>query len=163
MASETRGGLVLIGLMKLLKGLGLLLLGASVLSLWHRDAAETIRHCIEFMRVDSHAPLVEHLLAKVAGLSQPTLRRLGVGTLLYAVVFGTEGVGLVLGMAWAEYMTTGVTVSFLPIEGYEMLEHPSRVKALVLLINVAVVLYLVLEIRRRRRLAESQRRPPLAP
>jgi uncharacterized membrane protein (DUF2068 family) len=162
MASETRGGLVLIGVMKLLKGFGLLLVGASVLTLLHRDAAETIRHCIEFMRVDSHAPLVEHLLAKVAGVSPPTLRRLGVGTLLYAVVFGTEGVGLVLGMAWAEYMTTGVTVSFLPIEGYEMLEHPSRVKALVLLINVGVVLYLLLEIRRRR-LAESQRRPPLAP
>ncbi len=78
------------------------------------------------------------------------MRRLGVGTLVYAAVFGIEGVGLLLGKSWAEYMTTGVTISFLPIEAYELIVHPSGTKALVTLINVAVVIYLVLEIRRRR-------------
>jgi len=78
------------------------------------------------------------------------LHRLGVGTLLYAAVFATEGVGLLLAKPWAEYMTTIVTVSFLPIEAYELLKHPSVVKGLVVLINLTVVIYLVLEIRRRR-------------
>jgi len=150
MAGEKRGGLLLIGAMKLLKGLGLLVLGASLLSLVHRDAAETIRHWLEFLRIDSHARLVEELLAKVAGVNRHTLRQLGVGTLLYAAVFGTEGVGLILGATWAEYMTACVTVSFLPIEGYELITRASVVKALVILINIAVVVYLVHEIRRRR-------------
>ncbi len=150
MAHESRRGLQAIGVLKLLKALGLLVLGIGVLSLQHRDAEGTVRQWIEFLRVDSHGRLVDHLLEKVAGISPRTLHRLGVGTLLYAAVFATEGVGLLLAKPWAEYMTTIVTLSFLPIEVYELIKHPSVVKALVLLINLAVVIYLVLEIRRRR-------------
>jgi uncharacterized membrane protein (DUF2068 family) len=73
-----------------------------------------------------------------------------VGTLLYAIVFAIEGVGLLLEKTWAEYLTTAVTVSFLPIEVYELVEHPSVTKALLVLINGAVVVYLALQIRRRR-------------
>jgi uncharacterized membrane protein (DUF2068 family) len=47
-------------------------------------------------------------------------------------------------------MTTFVTLSFLPIEAYELIHHPTGAKVVVILINVAVVVYLVLEIRRRR-------------
>ena len=150
MVSEKRGGLMLIGAMKLMKGFGLVALGIGVLSLQRGDAAQTLRHWIEFLRVDTHAHLIEKLLIKVAGIDHHTMRRLGVGTLAYAVVFGTEGVGLLLGKTWAEYMTTGVTISFLPIEGYEMILHPSVIKALVTAANIAIVLYLVYEIRRRR-------------
>ena len=157
MASARRRGLELIGAMKLLKGAALLVVGVGLLSLLHRDAEETVRAWIEFLRIDVHAHLVERLLAKVAGIHHNTLRSLGVGTLLYAVVFGTEGVGLLLGQGWAEYMTTLVTVSFLPIEGYELITHPSVLKGLVILINAAVVVYLVIEIRRRRRAERSER------
>jgi uncharacterized membrane protein (DUF2068 family) len=150
MASKTPRGLLLIGVLKLLKALALLLVGVGLLSTLHRDVAQAVRDWIEFFRLDSHARLIDELLAKVAGISHQTLRRLGVGTLLYATVFGIEGVGLLLGKTWAEYMTTGVTVSFLPIEVYEMSAHPSAMKAVVTLINVAVVIYLVMEIRRRR-------------
>ena len=150
MASETPRGLLLIGALKLLKGLSLLVLGIGLLSLLHRDAAEAVRNWIGFFRLDVHARLIEKLLAKIAGINHQTMRRLGVGTLVYAAVFGIEGVGLLFGKAWAEYMTTGVTVSFLPLEVYELIKHPSGTKVLVTLINVAVVIYLVLEIRRRR-------------
>jgi uncharacterized membrane protein (DUF2068 family) len=159
MPQESRRGLMLIGVMKLLKGIGLLVLGVGVLSLMHRDAEETVRGWVEFLRVDSHGRLVDRLLEKVAGISPRTLRRLGVGTLLYAAVFATEGIGLLFAKPWAEYMTTGVTVSFLPIEAYEFFKHPSVVKAVVTLINVAVVVYLVLEIRRRRSQAREHNQP----
>jgi uncharacterized membrane protein (DUF2068 family) len=56
-------------------------------------------------------------------------------------------------------MTTLVTVSFLPIEAYELFKHPSVVKGIVILINLAVVVYLVWEIRQRR----AQARMPNAP
>ena len=148
--SETRRGLVVIGVFKLLKSLALFVAGVGVLSLLHRDAAATLRAWIDFLRLDAHAHLIEKLIARVAGTSHRTMRELGVGTLLYAVVFGIEGVGLLLGKAWAEYLTALVTVSFLPIEGYELLTHPSLVKGLVIAINAAIIVYLVIEIRRRR-------------
>lgn len=152
MATRTRRGLMAIGVMKLLKGLALLALGVGLLSLLDRDAAETIRHWIEYIRVDPHDRLINHLLVEIAGVSQHTMRRLGVGTLLYSVVFCTEGVGLLMAKHWAEYMTAGVTTSFLPLEAYELIVHPSVVKALVIAINVVVVAYLVQEIRKERAL-----------
>jgi uncharacterized membrane protein (DUF2068 family) len=170
MASRTRRGLLLIGGLKLLKGLALLVAGIGVLSLLHRDAAETVRHWIEYIRIDPRDRLIDHFLSKVAGVSPRTLRHLGVGTLLYAAVFCTEGVGLLLSKHWAEYMTAGVTASFLPLELYELIAHPSAVKAVVIVLNVAVVVYLVLEIRRERafhksapRSTESNPAPPPAP
>jgi len=157
MARETPRGLLLIGALKLLKGLALLLLGVGLLSMLHRDAAAVVRHWLQFFRLDVHARLLEAMLAKIAGINHQTMRRLGVGTLVYSAVFGIEGVGLLLGKAWAEYMTIAVTVSFLPIEAYELMAHPSAMKALVTLINVAVVIYLMFEIRRRR--TNEQLRP----
>ena len=150
MARKIPTGLLLIGWLKLLKALALLLLGTSLLSLLHRDAAEAMRHWIELLRVDPHTRLVEKLLAKVAGIRHETMERLGIGSLAYATVFGAEGLGLLLGKGWAEYVTASVTFSFLPIEAYELIEHPSGVKAVVTLINVAVVIYLVRQIRRQR-------------
>ncbi|MEO6602711.1 MAG: DUF2127 domain-containing protein [Polyangiaceae bacterium] len=163
MGSERRRGLVVIGVMKLLKSLALIVAGIGLLSLLHRDVAETVRAWLDFLRLDAHARLIERLLAKVAGISHHTMRNLGVGTLLYAVVFGTEGVGLLLGKVWAEYLTTLVTLSFLPIEGYELFAHPSLVKGLVILINAAIVAYLVVEIRQRRHDHAKQVREASAP
>jgi len=150
MARATHRGLLLIGALKLVKSLVLFIIGLGLLSLLHRNAAEVVGHVVGFFRLDVHARLIDELLAKLAGIDHRTMRRMGIGTLLYAIVFAVEGVGLLLGKTWAEYLTTGVTVSFLPIEAYELVEHPSVTKALLMLINLAVVVYLVLQIRRRR-------------
>ncbi|MES1175830.1 MAG: DUF2127 domain-containing protein [Myxococcales bacterium] len=163
MASDGRRGLLVIGVLKLLKSLALFVAGVGLLSLLHRDAAETVRAWIDLLRLDAHAHLIERLIAKVAGISHRTMRNLGVGTLLYAVVFGVEGVGLLLAQAWAEYLTTFVTVSFLPIEGYELITHPSVVKGLVILVNAAIVVYLVIEIRRRRHSGDAKHEKTSAP
>jgi uncharacterized membrane protein (DUF2068 family) len=151
---------MLIGVMKLLKGSALLIAGVGVLSLLHRDAAETVRHWIEYIRIDPHDHLIDHFLEKIAGVSHRTLRRLGVGTLLYAAVFCTEGVGLLTAQHWAEYMTCGVTASFLPLEMYELVAHPSVVKGIIILLNVAIVAYLVLEIRKERALRRGEHASP---
>ena len=150
MASETQRGLQLIGALKLLKALSLFAVGVGLLSFLHRDAVHALRHWIEFFRLDVHTRLIEDLLAKVAGIKPRTMRRLGIGTLGYAAVFAVEGIGLLRGKTWAEYMTAAVTLSFLPIELYELIVHPSAMKVLLTLINLAVVIYLVFEIRRRR-------------
>jgi len=150
MAQRTRGGLIAIGVMKLMKGLALIIAGIGLLSLLHRDAAETVRHWIEYIRMDPHDRLIDHALEKIAGIDHRTMKRLGIGTLFYAGVFCTEGIGLLTRRHWAEYMTAGVTASFLPLELYELIRHPSVVKALVTLINVVVVVYLVLEIKKER-------------
>jgi uncharacterized membrane protein (DUF2068 family) len=165
MASERHRGLLLIGALKLLKALALFMVGVGLLSLLHRDAAAVARHLVQAFGLDVHAHFIERLLAKVAGINQHSLRRLGIGTLLYATVFAIEGTGLLLQKSWAEYLTAVVTTSFLPIEVYELISHPSALKTLLTLVNVAVVIYLVLEIRRRRAIEQlrAETRPAQLP
>lgn len=147
MAREAHRGLQLIGALKLLKALVLFIVGVGLISILHRNAAEVVRQLVGFFRLDVHTRLIDELLAKLAGIDHRTIRRLGVGTVLYACVFAIEGLGLLYGKAWAEYLTAAVTLSFLPVEGYELLEHPSAMKVLVTLINLAIVVYLARQIR----------------
>ena len=51
---------------------------------------------------------------------------------------------------WAEWFTVIITASLLPLEVYEIHRHPTIPKVVVLVINIAVVGYLLLRIRRER-------------
>jgi uncharacterized membrane protein (DUF2068 family) len=61
----------------------------------------------------------------------------------YAVLMGSEGVALWLRKPWARWFTIGATSSLLPIELYEIVRELHPVRVLVLVANVAIVVYLV--------------------
>lgn len=69
--------------------------------------------------------------------------------MIYAALFLTEGIGLGLEKRWAEWLTVVITISLIPIEIYEIFHHTTPVKITVLLINIAIVAYLVYRIRKR--------------
>ena len=141
-------GLRLIAAFKLLKGLALLALGIGALNLLHKDVEAIVVHWINIFQVDPNAHYVRLLLAKLSILDDRRLKELSVGTFIYSAVFLTEGVGLAFGKRWAEYLTIATTASLLPLEIYELAKHASIGKVLALVINLAVVAYLVLELRR---------------
>jgi uncharacterized membrane protein (DUF2068 family) len=85
----------------------------------------------------------------VTNIPPNRIKELGIGTFIYAALFMTEGIGLWLLKRWAEWFTVIATGSLIPIESYEIYRHPSVIKVLVLLINIAVVVYLVYRIRHR--------------
>jgi uncharacterized membrane protein (DUF2068 family) len=62
--------------------------------------------------------------------------------LFYAALEATEMVGLWLAKRWAEYLTFVATVLLIPVEVYEVAHHPSVLKVITLVINVAVAAYL---------------------
>ena len=51
--------------------------------------------------------------------------------------------GLYLEKAWAEYMTLGITASFLPWEIFEVFRRSTWVRLVLLIVNVLVFLYLL--------------------
>ena len=57
-------------------------------------------------------------------------------------LIAVEGLGLLAGKRWAEWLTVAVTASFIPFELYELLHQPGPGRALTLALNVAVVAYL---------------------
>ena len=143
-------GLLLIAAFKLLKGLALLALGIGALRLLHKDVAAEIAQWIDVLRVDPHNHYIQMLLDKLGMVDDRKLKALSIGTFFYSALFLTEGIGLALRKRWAEYLTIISTASLLPLEVYEIVKRASAPKIVVLIANIAIVVYLVIEVRRTR-------------
>jgi uncharacterized membrane protein (DUF2068 family) len=135
----------LIALFKLVKAAGLVALGLGALSMRHDSALSIWVHALS---VDPHGKYVTQLLTRISSLDAHTLREIGIGSLLYSLVFVTEGIGLMMRRAWAEVMTVIITTSFVPIEIYELWERPSWARFAVTVANALVVLYLLRRLHR---------------
>lgn len=144
-ASET--ALLWIGVAKILKGIGLLTLGVGLLALLGRDIEELVTSFVEALRIDPDNQYINKLIERAGLMTDSQLRTLSIGTFFYAALFFTEGIGLIRKRRWAEYMTVIVTLSFLPIEIYELVEHPSWLKVAVIALNLGICAYLVYNLR----------------
>jgi uncharacterized membrane protein (DUF2068 family) len=142
--------LYLIAAFKLLKSLLLIAVGIGAVKLLQKGAAVEVYRWADSFRVDPGNRYLGRLLERIAGLNEKTLRELSVGTFLYSAVFLTEGLGLLLRKRWAEYFTSIVTASFIPLEIYELARRATVPRGIVLLLNIAVVIYLVMDLRRTR-------------
>jgi uncharacterized membrane protein (DUF2068 family) len=138
----------LIALFKLAKAAMLVAVGVGALSMRNGHPGNWIGEWVHALAVDPHGRYVNLLLAKVSSLDVHELREIGVGSLVYAAVFLVEGIGLMLRKMWAEVLTVIVTTSFIPLEIYELVEHRSWAKVIVIGVNVLVVLYLLRRLRR---------------
>jgi uncharacterized membrane protein (DUF2068 family) len=83
---------------------------------------------------------IEHVLRA----KPSTLNVIAAALALYGALQVLEGIGLWSLKRWGEYVAVVGTTLFIPLEVYEIVEKPSWLKAAVLVINVAAVLYLVL-------------------
>jgi uncharacterized membrane protein (DUF2068 family) len=153
--NEHRGGLLAIGLFKLLKSIFFFLVGVGALHLVHKDLAEELMRLARAMRFDPEGHIVHLALQKVDTVNAHRLREIGAGTFAYSALALTEGIGLVLEKPWAEYLTLSLTVVFLPWEVYEIVRHPSWFRFALLAINLAVLGYLLWILSRKRAATSS--------
>ena len=144
-------GLWVIAAFKLLKAAGLIAVGIGALNLLHKDVAAVVEHWVNVFRVDPHNHYIDLLLTKLAVLDDRRLKELSIGTFIYAGIFLVEGIGLAFRKRWAEYLTILTTASFLPLEIYELVRRVSISRTVVLAVNVAIVAYLVYELRHYRK------------
>jgi uncharacterized membrane protein (DUF2068 family) len=80
---------------------------------------------------------------RVFRLNPATLWALGIVIAGYAVLEGAEGIGLWIGQRWAEYLTFTATTLLLIPEIYELITGSSLAKLLTLIVNLAIVVYLL--------------------
>jgi uncharacterized membrane protein (DUF2068 family) len=147
----------LIGLFKLLKAALLIAVGMGAFHLVHRDLARVLEHWATVLGLDPGNRYVERALQKSVNLTPDKIRGLGVVSFIYAGLFLVEGIGLWLVKHWAEWFSVIITTSLVPVEIYEIHRHPSAIKVLVLVLNIAVVGYLVWRIHNERAGARLQR------
>src|SRR3954449_1027192 len=91
-----------------------------------------------------HKTGILHELDQLFTLQSSKLRLAGLGIATYAALEGAEAVGLWFQKRWAEYLTFIATVALLPLELYELSHKVSPFKIVALIINIAIVVYLLL-------------------
>lgn len=82
---------------------------------------------------------LNHLFA----LSRVDLYLIGVALIAYGTVVAFEVVGLWYAQRWAEYLAFVETVVFVPYELYDLSSHVSALTIVALVVNAAIVAYLV--------------------
>ena len=148
---ETKG-LHTIAIFEAVKGVAVLVAGFGLLSLIHRDVQDVAERFVRALHLNpaSHYP---HILIDAAGnLTDTRLVGLAAMAVAYAAVRLVEAYGLWHGRAWAEWFAIISGGLYLPVEVYELADHPTVVKAIVLAMNIAIVVYLI---RARRRVAHE--------
>lgn len=144
--------LVLIGVFKVFKAVLLVALAVGAIKLLDGSLADTLERWIRRLNTDAKNPLLDALLSKLQSVSPRKLSFLCAGAFVYAGLFSTEGIGLLLQKRWAEYFTIIITGSFLPFEIYELVAKEFNAFKLGLLLgNVAVVIYLIWHLKHRKK------------
>jgi len=132
---------------------GVLLLAAGVYLLFNvnNDFGRLAERVLRAVDLDPRRPLFHRLIAYLHHLHASELRIAALFALGYGVLELVEGTGLWLDQLWAEYLTVIATSLLIPFELYELIHHPSALKAGGLVVILAIVAYLARLLMRRRR------------
>ena len=132
---------------------GLLLLGAGIYLLAKSDAnfGSIANHLAARLELDPHRPFIRHLVARLGHLKRHEVELFGALAVGYAALELTEGAGLFYRKRWAEWLTVVATSLLVPLELYELVRHPSALKAGGVAVNLAIVAYLFHVVRRKGR------------
>ena len=138
-----------IAVFKLTKAALLIVLGVTALKLVNADIVSGLVNWVPQVGFGPASRYVGWAILQTAALTPTKIRDVGVGSFIYAGLFLTEGTGLWLLKRWAEWMTIVITSSLVPVEIWEIARRPHIAKVAVLVINLALVGYLVWLVRRK--------------
>jgi uncharacterized membrane protein (DUF2068 family) len=137
----------LIAAEKFLRGALLLVIGLKLLTLIGDNVHERAVEFVQRHGIDMAHRWVQSALDKLNGIGDRQLTEFGIIAALYSLLMMVEGVGLWLGYRWAEYVTIVSTALLMPLEIYEMIEKFTFVRLGLLIVNIAIVIYLIWRVR----------------
>ena len=150
-------GITLIALFKFLKAILLLAVAFGAVGLVRGGVPKASERILSIFSSGAERNAALAVVSRITPMSPKRIGELGIVAFLYAVVFVVEGTGLWLQRRWAEYLTVVVTASLIPFEIHELIQGVTVARVLTLVVNVAVVVYLI--VRLRRRPAPSRQQP----
>jgi uncharacterized membrane protein (DUF2068 family) len=142
--------LKLIALFKIAKGMLLLVLGVSLLSLdawsgWINAPLKWIANEILLQ----HSKAVSYLLRNLQSILSGGMRNATAFlSLFYAALFFTEGIGVYMQQRWAALLIIFECAAFIPIELHHLWHHPGLLGAVILLANCLIVWFLYVLLKR---------------
>ena len=127
---------------KAFKTIALTAAGVTLVAGRRGDPADLLMRLALVVHLPLTSRVFERAMDMALRLTAPSETALAIAAFGYAALMGTEGVGLYRRRAWARWFTMIVTSSFVPIEVYEIVRAPHVGRVLILLANVAIVVYL---------------------
>jgi uncharacterized membrane protein (DUF2068 family) len=117
------------------------------------DLGAMVEQAIRWFHFDPDGDRAQRLLTWTMGVSHHQLKVFAAGMFSYAAIFLIEGIGLWFDRPWAEWLVVLATGVLVPWEIEHLITKPTVGVALMLIINLAVVLFLIRRIAARRRAA----------
>lgn len=140
---------------KLLKGVGALLLAVGVFLLEDKDLPEDFRRLLEFFHLNPETRFFLEIADRIGEITTNNLKWAGTLLIVYGLFMLLQAVGLAFRVSWAVWLVIAESAFFIPIEIFELvrrhvpnpghphlLAHPQIGIAVVLALNVAIVWYL---------------------
>lgn len=149
--SHPRRILQAIAAFKFLKAVALIAAGCAALGILNPTRSAEAQAWLERLALTPGHQLItawaERAVVLLSATGPRRLRELAIGAFLYAGLFFVEGVGLARARRWAEYLTVVATSSYLPLEAWALWRHPTLAPAVTIVLNAAVVGYLLFQLR----------------
>lgn len=147
-------GLLVIAAFKMAKSAFFFGIGMGAVHFLHKDLGDTVLNWAREFHRDPEGKLVSLVLKNVHLIDAQRMREIRFGTFAYSALALTEGIGLLLEKTWAEFLTLGLTVSFLPWEIYELVKRATWIKGGLFAFNLAILGYLLWLLERKGTFAE---------
>lgn len=117
--------------------------GIVLLSTRHVDPADLLVRAALAVHLPLTSAFFDRALRFALNLTVARQIALAVTAFAYAILMGSEGLALYFRKPWARWFTIVATGSLIPLEVYEIAREPHPLRFLVLVANLAIVVYLV--------------------
>jgi uncharacterized membrane protein (DUF2068 family) len=142
--NRRRAALRTVASFELAKGLIVLLLGFGAVSLVHKDAWDAAEALLRFLHVNpDHHHYAQVFLNLADNVTDKKLWAVAAGAAAYSIIRFVEAYGLWLERTWAEWFALISGALYVPFEAYEAVTRTTPIHVAVLLINLAIVFYML--------------------
>ena len=133
---------------KLVKGAVFTILSWVAYAYSDNNLPEEYRHLLQWLHVNPERQFWVYLAAKVGNLTESNLLTVALATFIYGAFSLVEGIGLLFRVSWASWMAIGESALFIPLEIYELNHRFSRTVVVILILNLIIFWYLLLNRKR---------------
>ncbi|MGP0099763.1 MAG: DUF2127 domain-containing protein [Terriglobales bacterium] len=137
-------GVRMVATFEFLKGIIVLMAGLGVFSMRHKDIWGVAESFLEFFHVNPYRHYVGVFIDLVSRLSDVRLWKIALVASIYVILRFIEAYGLWYIRPWAEWMAIASGSIYIPFEVADMLRRPDGIRLLIIVVNVAIVLYMLL-------------------
>ena len=151
-------GLVLIITYKLIKGGLWLILATTIVVMLQMGLGDRLSGLAKHLRLHAHPWSLALADLAVRASSRRALWKIAFALVADGTLTLVEGGSLLHGHWWGPWLVVAATGSLLPFEVVALVRSPHAVRAVILLLNLAIVTYLARKAAREHRLRRLERR-----